>query len=315
MASAKYLSPDFSAIEFGCVAEMVDDHYTADVIGGTLGLPGAGILAWLTGDQLHPPMLPDESMWSDGSKWRDGARAYVVELGGAAALRAGDHVLDIGGGVGGPARLLVDIFGVRVTSVTTSKVHAETCERLNQEHSSHARNIRAVYVQSPRDWPEGPYDVAWSLNMLYQVFDHQELYGRIADVLTPEGRFVLDDWMAGDQITENDLRAFEYHFQYRNFVRISRVEAELASAGFFPAVRLIDRGEAARGPMLRYFRREMENYFQPRLSQQWPDGDAAGISGRQMVADFVAAVEHTLKLYVEGKLTYRSLVCAKARPI
>jgi len=256
-------------------------------------------------------MISDADMWGDGTKWAAGARRYVLDLGSAAELRANEHVLDIGSGVGGPARVLVETFGVRVTAITNSRAHAETSERLNRLNGDYASKIRVKLISGTDDWPEGPYDVAWSVNMLYQVADHQELYGRVCDVLVSGGRFVLDDWMTTDHISESDLRVFEHHFQYRNLIRLSRVEAELTSVGFYPAVSLIDRGLAARGPMRRHFRSTMVGHFLPMLAHEWPDGREDGISGRRMAADLIEAVEHTLQLYMEGKLTYRTLVCFK----
>ncbi len=288
-----------------------DEHYPSDLVGGARSLPGAGILAWITDDQLHPPMLFDAGMWRDGSKWADGARQYVLELGKAAELRDNEHVLDIGSGVCGPARALAEAFGVRVTAITNSVAHAETSERQNELNGDYTDKIRVKLVSRADDWPEGPYDVALSINMLYQVADHQELYGRVCDALASGGRFVLDDWMATDQISETDLRIFEHHFQFRNLVRLSRVESELTSVGFYPAARLLDRGETARGPMQQYFRSTMIGYFLPMLAREWPDGREDGMSGRQMVMDLIAAVEHTQKLYMEGKLTYRTLICFK----
>src|SRR6266436_4521291 len=286
-----------------------DEHYTSDIVGGARSLPGAGLLAWITGDQLHPPMLFDSEMWGDGTKWANGARRYVLELGNVAELQPNEHILDIGSGVCGPARLLVDAFGIRVTAITNSRAHAETSERLNEVNDGHKSKIRVKLVSGTDDWPEGPYNVAWSLNMLYQVIDHQELYGQVCDSLVPGGRCILDDWMVTDHLSENDLRLFEYHFQFRNLVRLSRIENELTSVGFYPAVCVLDRGRAARGPMRQYFKPIMEKHFLPMLLNEWPDGSSDGMSGSQMARDFIEAVEHTLKLYMEGKLTYRTLVC------
>jgi SAM-dependent methyltransferase len=284
-----------------------DEHYQSDLVGAARQLPGAGILAWLTGDQLHPPMLDDDRMWRDGGSWAGGARQYVLDLGHAASLAPGEHVLDIGCGLCGPARILVREFGVRVTAITNSRVHVEQSRRLNAEAGTDGA-IEVQWVGGLDDWPDGAYDAAWSLNMLYQVHDHQELYARVADLLRPGGRFLLDDWMAADTITESDLREFRYHFQYRNIVRLSQLETNLAGAGFYPATRVLDRGAAGRGPMSRHFDAVMRGHFLSMLSRQWPDGGPDGLSGRQMALDFAAAVAVTLRLYREGKLTYRTVV-------
>jgi len=52
----------------------------------------------------------------------------------------------------------------------------------------------------------------------------------------------------------------------------------------------------------------MRGHFLPMPSRQWPDGGTGGFSGRQMALDFATAVGVTLRLYREGKLTYRAVV-------
>ncbi|URM91343.1 methyltransferase domain-containing protein [Streptomyces sp. MRC013] len=286
-------------------------HYRAEEVGDALGLPGAGILAWLTDDQLHPPMLDDEEMWRDGDRWGPGAREYVSELALLAGVRPGTRVLDVGCGLCGPARLLVDRFEATVTAISNSGTHVATSRTLNDRSPRHRGSISVHYVDGPGTWPDRPVDVAWSLNMLYQVPDHREMYGRVSDLLVPAGRLLMDDWMATDLMTESDLRSFGHHFQYRNLARISRVESELVDAGFYPAVHVVDRGEVGRGPMRRHFEPVMTSHFLPRLLARWPDGDGAGVSGRRMVRDFLDAVNLTLDLYSSGKLTYRTVVAVK----
>ena len=145
--------------------------------------------------------------------------------------------------------------------------------------------------------------------MLYQVPDHQELYGEVFDRLADGGLFVIDDWMADDSLPEVDLKVFKYHFGFRNLIRLSRVEHELAQVGFLPATEIIDRGEAARGPMTRHFARVMNEYFAPLVGERW--SDPGGMDGAAMCKDFSEAVVHTIKLYTERKLTYRSLLTRK----
>ncbi|MFD8417672.1 SAM-dependent methyltransferase [Streptomyces sp. NPDC059650] len=288
-----------------------DEHYRDEDIGRALGLPGAGILAWLTADQLHPPMLNDDAMWRDGNQWKWGACRYVAELGSLAGIQPGDKVLDIGCGLCGPARLLVDNFGASVTAITNSKAHAATSQELNSRNARHCAQITVQHVQGIEYWPDGPYSAAWSLNMLYQVPDHQELFGKVCNLLRPGGRFLLDDWMATDSITECDLQIFRHHFQYRNLLKVSSVESELIAAGFYPAERMVDRGQVGRGPMKQHFETVMREHFLPKISEAWPDDCGVAVSGNQMVKDFTEAVGHTLDLYSAGKLTYRTLVAGK----
>lgn len=241
---------------------------------------------------------------------KQGAKRYVIELARAAGIKIGSRVLDLGCGLCGPARALVEYFDVEITALTNSRAHAVTSLALNDQSETFRNRIVVRRVEGSASWPAGPYGAAWSVNMMYQVVDHQELYGRILDVLEPGDLFILDDWMASDMITEIDLRNFAYHFAYRNLIRLSRVETELLAAGFYPIRQFLDRGDAARGPMTDHFETVMKNYFEPMLAEQWPDAPDS-ISGSQMATDFTEAVKVTLGLYRERKLTYRSIVAEK----
>jgi SAM-dependent methyltransferase len=292
-----------------------DAHYVLDAVGAQRGLPGGGIHVYFTGDLLHPPMVPDSDIWADGRRWEQGAAAHTRVIAELAELREGDRVLDVGCGLGGPARLLVRRFGVTVTSVTNSPAHQLTCRRLNERAADWRERITVVLADCQTEVPEGPFDAALSINMLYQVPDHGALFQRVFDRLAPGGRFVVDDWMLTSLAEPADLAALAEHFAYPHFAHIERVEDELLAAGFPPVEKVFDLGHVARGPMADHFERQVRSYFAPQIILDWPDdpirrpGQPA--YGRLMVEEFVAAVNLTLELYQSRRMTYRRLLVRK----
>ncbi|MCB5906192.1 SAM-dependent methyltransferase [Streptomyces pinistramenti] len=290
-------------------------HYAGDVVGAQLGLPGGGLHIYLTGDLLHPPMVSDPGIWSDGRQWRRGAALHTLQIAELAELAAGEWVMDIGGGLGGPARLLAGRRGVHVTSVTNSPVHAETCRRLNRAHRPSRGSVAVRVGDCQRSLPAGPFDAALSINMLYQVKDHRALYERVFRSLAPGGRFVVDDWMLTSLATDADIAALTRHFQFPYFARTTTVEDDLMSAGFPPAEASLDLGHVARGPMADHFERQMWDHFAPRVISDWP-GDPVGAPGRPaygrlMIEEFVTAVNLTIDLYLRRCMTYRRLLVRK----
>lgn len=292
-----------------------DGHYALDVVGAQYGLPGGGLHVYFTGDLLHPPMVPDREIWADGRRWRQGAIDHLMAIAELAELRPGERVLDIGSGLGGPARLLAREYGVMVTSVTNSAAHACTSRRLNGRSDDWRRQITVVLADCQRELPEGPFDAALSINMLYQVPDHKALFKRVFDSLAPGGRFVIDDWMLTPWATAADVVALAGHFQYPHLARIETIEDDLLAAGFPPTEKVADFGHVGRGPMAEHFERQAMNHFAPQIIMDWP-GDpvhSPGQSayGRLMVEEFVAAVNLTLDLYRDRHMTYRRLLTRK----
>jgi SAM-dependent methyltransferase len=290
-------------------------HYTCDAVGDLFGMPGAGLHAYFTRDLLHPPMVADAAMWADGGRWWHGSAQHTLHIGALAELRPGDTVLDVGGGVGGPARLLADHYAVAVTSVTNSEVHAQTSRRLNQARPVGQGSVRVVVADCQRSLPDGPFDAAVSINMLYQVSDHRAMFGQVLDRLAAGGRFVLDDWMLTPLATAADVGELARHFEFPHFARTNEVEADLMTVGFPPAETTQDLGHVGRGPMVEHFERQMQTYFAPIVIADWP-GDPAALPGRpaygqMMLDEFTAAVNLTLALYRSNRMTYRRLLVRK----
>jgi SAM-dependent methyltransferase len=292
-----------------------DDHYGLDVVGARRGMAGGGLHVYLTGDLLHPPMVADARIWADGSLWAMGAAAHTRAIAQLAELSPGECVLDVGCGIGGPARLMVREFGVSVAAVTNSATHAETCRTLNAAAPDWRERIAVAHMDGQHSLPPGPYHAAVSINMLYQVPDHRALFARVYDRLLPGGRFVIDDWMLTSRASSDDIGGLSAHFAYTHFGHVSTLESELMAVGFPPAEKILDFGDVGRGPMAEHFERQMREHFAPRIVTDWP-GDPERDPGRaayglRMVEEFVAAVNLELALYRERRMTYRRLLVRK----
>ncbi|KXK59743.1 hypothetical protein AWW66_22690 [Micromonospora rosaria] len=295
------------------IIDSIDDgHYLPDVVGGVLGLPGAGLHAYLTGDFLHPPMVFDAEMWSDGAQWSRGSRQHTIDIGTLAELRPGDHVLDVGCGVGGPARLFASHFQVSVTSVTNSSAHRATCGRLHEQWLEQGGGLKVVLADCQRHLPEGPFDAAISINMLYQVPDHRAMFRNVFERLRPGGRFVIDDWMLTPLATADDIDQLASHFQYRHFGRIDQIESDLLAVGFPTAEAIVDLGHVARGPMSTHFEDQMRRYFAPRVIADWPGDPVTAPErpayGELMIDEFIESVNLTLRMHQACHMTYRRVL-------
>lgn len=123
--------------------------------------------------------------------------AGTLALARAASITGADRVLDVGGGIGGPARQLATRFGCQVTVLDLTADYCAVGEtlttwtRLTDRVSFVCGNALAM------PFSDGSFDVAWTEHASMNIPDKARLYGEIARVVRPGGRFALYDVFAG----------------------------------------------------------------------------------------------------------------------
>lgn len=279
------------------------EHYDYDPLGKKLALAGAGPLAFITRDQIHPPMVDDEEIWK-GGKWYEGARQHTLEAAQLCQFKRGERVLDIGCGVCGPARLLVDTYGVGVYAVATSEQMLRTAREINKRDNRWKTRIECIRHNCQDPYPTRGFDVAWSMNMLYHVASHQAMLENARDALKPGGRLMVDDWMFTHRANNQDREAMGFHFMSSYFAVRERFVEELASHGF-QVLRFADLGHIGRTHLCRYFRPVFDTQFRPLFLKYDRE------NGEQSADHFLRAIELSCKLYQEEKLTYFRVVARK----
>ncbi len=170
-------------------AQTIDDYWGRDDLGqailDALAASGKNLDA-LTIDDLAPM-----------DHFHGGGKEATLRLARLAGLTPGLRVLDVGGGLGGPARTLAVEFGCHVTVVdlTESYVHAadEITARLRlgdlvQHHVGNALELA---------FDEGTFDVAWTQNAGMNIADKERLYEGFHHVLRPGGLLAFQEPMAG----------------------------------------------------------------------------------------------------------------------
>jgi len=119
------------------------------------------------------------------------------EVAAALAPEAGDHLLDIGSGIGGPARYMAQRFGCRVTGIDVTPefcaVARELTSRLSLDElvSFHEGSALAM------PFADRSFDAAYSMNVAMNIADKAGFYGEIFRVLKPGARFVLSEIARG----------------------------------------------------------------------------------------------------------------------
>jgi SAM-dependent methyltransferase len=130
-------------------------------------------------------------------QFHGGGKAVTRTLARQAGVASGMHVLDVGGGLGGPARMLAVECGTRVTVLDL------TAEYLRAGAVLTARmglTGQVVFVHgNALDLPfcPGSVDLVWTQNSGMHIADKARLYREFFRVLRPGGRLAQVEPVAG----------------------------------------------------------------------------------------------------------------------
>lgn len=151
-------------------------------------------------DPLHPTLedlAPVDQFHSGGAQ----ATEKLADL-AIGALGSSDHgsqwkVLDLGGGIGGPARMLAERFGCLVTVLDLSSefctVGAELTRRVGLDRWVKFQQGSAL--KPP--FADSSFDLVWTQHASMNIADKAELYEKAYRLLKPGGRLAIHDIMAG----------------------------------------------------------------------------------------------------------------------
>ena len=122
----------------------------------------------------------------------------TAELAGAAGLTTGDTVLDVGCGIGGPARYLASKFGCRVTGIDLSPSFVEAAEYLTVRCGLGDRVTFKVGNALHLPFDDGAFDSVFLQHVAMNIADRAALYGEIHRVLKLRGRLATYDLVLKD---------------------------------------------------------------------------------------------------------------------
>ena len=119
--------------------------------------------------------------------------AATADLAKLAGITADMSVLDVGSGVGGPARFLAATYGCPVTGVDLSEPFVEAARYLTERtgQGGQVSFETASALELPFD--DGRFDAVLLQHVAMNIADRARLYREIRRVLKPGGRFATFD--------------------------------------------------------------------------------------------------------------------------
>ena len=130
-------------------------------------------------------------------QFHSGGIRATTELAELAEISQGANVLDVGGGLGGPARTLAALFGCKVTAIDLTESYVQAAEILTDRIDLGGRVKHYVGNALELSFDDGAFDVVWTQQSGKNIRDKERLYEGFYRVLATGGTLAFQEFMAG----------------------------------------------------------------------------------------------------------------------
>lgn len=108
-------------------------------------------------------------------------------------ISADMHLLDIGCGIGGPARYFATAFGCRVTGIDLTREYIDAARLLTEKTGLDDRVTFDCGDATALPYDDGAFDMAWALNVTMNIEDRAGFYAEVRRVLAPGGKLAISE--------------------------------------------------------------------------------------------------------------------------
>lgn len=122
----------------------------------------------------------------------------TMEIAGLMQAGPGNHVLDIGSGIGGPARYFATRFGCRVTGIDLTPEFCDVARHLTRLLGLESRVTFETGDALAMPFAGASFDGAYSMNVSMNIADKSGFYREIFRVLKPGAWLVLSELAQGE---------------------------------------------------------------------------------------------------------------------
>jgi ubiquinone/menaquinone biosynthesis C-methylase UbiE len=156
----------------------------------------SAILAALEGTGVDPRTLTVDDL-APLDQFHGGGMLLTQRLANLGGLGPGMKVLDVGGGLGGPARTLAAEFGCSVTMIDLAESYVQAAALLTGLLGLNASVSHVVADALDPSFASGAFDVVWTQNSGMNISDKERLHEGFHRLLRPGGRLLTQEPMAG----------------------------------------------------------------------------------------------------------------------
>jgi cyclopropane fatty-acyl-phospholipid synthase-like methyltransferase len=158
----------------------------------------------------------------------DAVRAAIHRL----ALKPGDRVLDVGSGLGGPARILAGEGECRVTAVELQEDLNRLAGSLTRRTGLDDRIDHRCEDFLTASLPESPFDALVSWLTFLHIPEREALLGRCHACLRPGGRILVEDFYARPGLSAEQQAVLAKDVYCTDLPSWQRYREQIEAAGF-----------------------------------------------------------------------------------
>ena len=176
------------------------------------------------------PLTPDQLFPFDQFHYQgiDAVRAAA----GIVGLGRQSRVLEVGLGLGGPARYLAHTVGCRVTALELQGELHDLASTLTHRCGLDSRvtHVRGDALTYP--FPAGAFDAAVSWLAFHHIPRRSRLAARLAQAIRPGGRIYIEDLVVRAPFSEREAEEVRHTLYGVTMTGVREYEADLHGAGF-----------------------------------------------------------------------------------
>ncbi|CCW66931.1 unnamed protein product [Phytomonas sp. Hart1] len=147
---------------------------------------------------------------------------YLALRGG---FKEGDQILDVGCGVGGPARNMVRLAHCHITGINNNAYQISRARAHDAAFgmTGHINYVKADFCQIA--FPDNSFDGAYAIEATCHAKEKLECYREIYRLIKPGGRFVVYEWCITDQYDPANPR----HREIKHYIELGDSLPDLES--------------------------------------------------------------------------------------